>query len=286
MTLSSDDSAAFFRIICNLDTFFESRLHQLRDTSPNEIQRLRNTAFADPAHVEAYITANPDKLPASDLDEVRAWQQHTFTGRFLIHQEKKDGCLFEFTGENSPMNVYLVKGLTNPISEIVPFLPCYVETRLLPFRGHIVTDGILSSTMMRFSARMAKSMLTQARETIATHGLITTLPAAARSDGSDSDLLKFYLSTSANRRDYFSEIIELSGRSRELRLQYYQRMGHLSRKTLRTGLIRNGITAGHFAILEDTIIAGAANKSQAEACAASLVPPDLLPALVWLKVSL
>jgi hypothetical protein len=59
----------------------------------------------------------------------------------------------------------------------------------------------------------------------------------------------------------------------------------LSSKTLRAGLISQGITAGHFAIQDDTIIAGAANKSQAAACAASLVPPNLLPAIVWLKVS-
>ena len=83
-----------------------------------------------PAFTDDYLEENPNNFSREDLDAIRAWQEHQIDGRFMIHQERKDGCLVATTeGEK----LYLVLGLTQPISELVPFLPIYVETRLVPF---------------------------------------------------------------------------------------------------------------------------------------------------------
>jgi len=60
-------------------------------------------------------------------------------------------------------------------------------------------------------------------------------------------------------------------------------MGKVNSKFLKPALTAKGLT-GHFAILEDTIIAGAPDKPTATACAAALVPPALRPGIVWLKL--
>lgn len=282
MILPPADAKDFFRLIQALDVFFESRLHLLKGTSLEEIRRLRMAGFADPGLLKAYVSENPDNLPQADLHTVLAWQ-HAVEGRFMVHQERKDGCLFSHAKDET---LYLVLGLTQPISELVPFVPVYVETWLLPFRGHIVTDGIIAPIMMHFSPRMAKHFMAGVKERIVTRGLVTTLPPAATpSAPAPAALLKHYLSTVASRRDFAVEIISLSHQSPVLRVQYLQHMGKLNSKSLKASLRAQGITEGWFAIVNDTIIAGAADKARAAACAAELVSADLLDGIVWLNAA-
>ena len=150
MTIPPNDARDFFRIIQAIDVYFTTKLHMIKDASLEEINRQRSAGFASPEHLQGYVKDNPDKLGAKDLETVRSWADHVVEGRFLIHKERKDGCLFAHTDSKAKQPpVYMVKGLTQPISELVPSLPCFANTcfantRLLPFRGHIVTDGIIA----------------------------------------------------------------------------------------------------------------------------------------------
>ena len=282
MILPPADAKDFFRIIQPLDAFLQSRLRMLKDTSPDEIKRLRAAGFADPAHFAAYANENPHHLTADELDEVQAWQQHSIAARFMVLQERKDGCLF-MSSDKQPA-VYLVHGLTQPISEIVPFLPCYVETRLLPWRGRIITDGLIAPIMVQFGGNMRTGFKQEAKEIIARRGLITTLPAGSAPATPDpAALLQHYLSTAASRRDCAREIKSLRRQSPALEIQYLQQMGKVNARPLKAALTAKHLT-GHFAILEDTIIAGAPDKPTATACAHALVPAALRPGIVWLKV--
>lgn len=279
MILPPADAKDFFRTVKHLDVFFTSRLRMLKDASLKEIRNQRAAAFAAPGHVEAYVKANPDCLTAADLAEVSAWQQHGVAGRFLALQERKDGCHFMST--EGPPAVYLVQGLTQPISELVP---CYVETRLLPWRGRIVTDGIIAPLMMHFGGNMRASFKQEAKEIIATRGLITTLPAGAAPSAPDpAALLRHYLSSANLRRDCARDVQSLRRQSPALEIQYLQHMGKVNSKAPKALLKAKAVT-GHFAILEDTIIAGAPDKPAAAACAHALVPPALQPGIVWLKL--
>jgi hypothetical protein len=284
MLLSPSDAQDFFRLIKRLDAWLRSRLSGYPGITLQEIKDLRAAAFADPGHVRAYVAENPDGLSQGELETIAAWQEHGFAARFLVYQYRKDDHLFSHHAKQGGMILHQVLGLTQSISEIVPFFPCYVETRLLPFRSHIVTDGIVAPIMMHFSARMARGFMDEVKEHIARHGIITRLPAEAASAPNDAALLKHYLSTAANRRDYARQISDLRHQTAALNIQYLQQTGKQHSKTLKASLIRNGITQGSFAVLEDTIITGALTKTAAAPAAAALVPPGLQEALVWIKL--
>jgi hypothetical protein len=284
MILSPADAKDFFRLIHGLDAWFQSRL-SLPGNSLEEIRRLREAAFEDPAHVQDYVAENPDRLSQADLDTILAWQEYGFAARFLVYKFRKDDHLFSHHTEQSDWHLYQVMGLTQSITELVPFFPCYVETRLLPFRGGIVTDGLVAPVMIHFSSRMAKRFQNEVKEHIASHGAITRLPASAHLSAADeSALLKHYLSTAANRSDYAEEIHDLRRKSAALNVQYLQHAGKLQCKSAKASLAASGITGGYFAVLGDTIITGASTKTAAAAAAAELVPPDLREAIVWLKL--
>ncbi len=289
MIIPPSDARDFFRIIKRLDAFFTKRLHMLRDDTLEEINRQRIAGFASPEHLQAYVKANPDKLSAADLATVASWQENCIAGRFLIHKERKDGCLFARTDSKAEETkagetpIYLVKGLTQPISELVPFLPCFAAARLLPFRGHIITDGLLAPMMVHMGRNMRTSFAAELKETLATRGLIRTLSAGAPAAVDWTKNLDLYLSTPATRRASVRQIQQLRQQSPEANLHYLRHMGKLHAKTLKASLKAKGIT-GHFAVLEDTILAGAPDKPTAAACAAALLPPELQAGIVWLKL--
>jgi hypothetical protein len=285
VTLSPADAKDFFRLSRKLDTFFQSRLRLPEiDGSPESIRRLRDAGFADPDHVAAYAETNPDKLGPADLDTVRSWRQHGLAGRFFVHKERKDGCIYSST-VTDPSTLYLVTGLTQPIGELLPFFPCYVEARLLPYRGQIVIDGVIAPIMIRLGPGMRSRFDEEMKRTLATRGLVTTLPAPAAPSAPDpAALLKHYLSTAANRRDYAPEIQALRRQTRALHIQYLQETGKLHSKSLKANLKAKGITEGWFAVIEDTIVTGAADKEQAAAAAAQLVPPELRDGMVWFRM--
>ena len=284
MLLPPSDAKDFFRLIKLLDAWFRSRLPRYPGLTLEEIKDLRAAAFADPGHVRAYVSENPDGLDQGELQTIAAWQEHGFAARFLVYENRKDRHLFSHHPEQGNMKLYEVLGLTQSISELVPFVPCYAETRLLPFRGHIITDGLMAPIMMHFSARMARSFMDEVKEHVVRHGIITRLPAEAASAPDDAALLKHYLSTAANRRDYACQISDLRQQSAALNIQYLQQTGKQHSKALKASLTGKGLTQGFFAVLEDTIITGAATKAAAATAAAELVPPGLQDALVWIKL--
>jgi len=164
------------------------------------------------------------------------------------------------------------------------FLPCYLQTRLLSWRGRIVTDGIVAPFMLHIGGNMRASFKKEAKEIIATRGLITTLSAGAVSAApAPAAQLSYYLSSAALCRACSREIQSLRCQSPDLEIQYLQHMGKVNSKALKALLKAKALT-GHFAILEDIIIAGAPDKPTAAACAYALFPPALQPGIVWLKL--
>jgi hypothetical protein len=103
-----------------------------------EVLKVRDAMWADDSLREAFIAENPAGLPAKDLAVVDAWK-HRKAGKFFVLKHLKRHSVF--VGEDSA--VYGVLGLTNPLSEVVPFSPCLAEAVLLPFDGRIIYDSLL-----------------------------------------------------------------------------------------------------------------------------------------------
>src|SRR5262249_50205661 len=57
-----------------------------------------------------------------------------------------------------------------------PYLPVLTETVLLPFKGMIVYDGLMTSYRISFGPGIRRSLNESFKEAKARHGIVTTLP--------------------------------------------------------------------------------------------------------------
>ena len=70
-------------------------------------------------------------------------------GKFYVFRELKKYTVFLST--TSPAIAYGVLALSQPFEELIgPYLPVLTQTVLLPFKGMIVYDGLMSSYNISF----------------------------------------------------------------------------------------------------------------------------------------
>jgi hypothetical protein len=166
MKLSQDDADFFFRLMWGLQLFVNRRLGLLpKINTPEKYARLatpeklevRNALFEHPELIAEYVTSNPDRLPAEELEIVESWQRF-IAGEFMVERFLKKGAIF--IGSHDPPNVYLVLGLHSSIEEILPAYgaPYYAKTVLLPFRERIIYDGLLESYSVIFGSGIRSSL--------------------------------------------------------------------------------------------------------------------------------
>ena len=84
--------------------------------------------------------------------------------------------------DNSP-KAFGVRALTMPYEEMLNQpLPAYYETVLLPFKGSIITDGILCGGGITFGAGIRRSFNEGYKKAKAKNGILTTLPVDGQSN--------------------------------------------------------------------------------------------------------
>jgi hypothetical protein len=72
---------------------------------------------------------------------------------------------------------YGVLALSQPFEELVgPYLPVLTHTVLLPFKGMIVYDGLMTSYRISFGPGIRRSLNESFKEAKARHGIVTSLP--------------------------------------------------------------------------------------------------------------
>ncbi|MCX6928397.1 MAG: plasmid pRiA4b ORF-3 family protein, partial [Verrucomicrobia bacterium] len=118
--------------------------------------------------------ANPAKLSEEELGIVLSWR-HLVTGRFIaLRQLKKHMVLLACDAKST---AYGVTGLVDPMERVIRNpLPAMIETVLLPFRGKIVYDGIVSTFNVTFGPGSRRGFEEDLRIAKATNGIITSLP--------------------------------------------------------------------------------------------------------------
>lgn len=156
MTLDPDDGKLFFELMWKLQYYvnqkrgFHANISSLIEYAnlPTEKKlKARDALWESPDLIESYVQENPDALPPEQLEIVRRWKGF-IKGSFFILRHLKKGSVF--IGKDN--QVYAVHGIQDPLDEVIPsyFLPQMVEAVLLPFRGKIVYDGLLSSYNVHF----------------------------------------------------------------------------------------------------------------------------------------
>jgi hypothetical protein len=148
MNLTPEEVERFYAIWKPLILFVNRRLRLVPDMlsadlagpwDPHHVLTIRDALWADDALREAFVAENPAGLPAEDLAMVESWR-HRRAGAFYILRHLKKHSLFL---EEKAATVYAVLGLASPLDEIVPFVPCYAKTVLLPFGDRIIYDSLM-----------------------------------------------------------------------------------------------------------------------------------------------
>lgn len=158
MTLPPEDGRLFFELMWKLQYYVNQKRGLHRNVSSMEAYaglptekklKARNELWKTSELIEAYVEENPDALPPEQLEIVLKWRKF-IKGSFFILRHLKKGSIF--VGKDD--KVYVVHGIQDPLDEVIPSyaLPQMVEAILLPFKGRIIYDGLLSGYNIHFGA--------------------------------------------------------------------------------------------------------------------------------------
>ena len=156
MTLAPEDGKLFFELMWKLQFYANRKRGFHKNISSREEYanlptekklKARDELWKDPGLIESYTKENPDALPPEQLEIVRKWKGFV-KGSFFILRHLKMGSIF--IGKDD--RVYAVHGIQDPLDEVIPsyVLPQMVEAVLLPFKGRIIYDGVLTGYRVQF----------------------------------------------------------------------------------------------------------------------------------------
>jgi hypothetical protein len=197
----------------------------------------------------------------------------------VFYQWKKQGKVFG------------VLGLYDPISNVIPgrALPLRVQAVLLPIQDKIIYDGVISSYNIFLGPGYRRSLMGDYKQVVAQYGIVTSFDKGGKAVSEVSDkeaderLIKFYLSTRANRDMYWDEAWELGRKSAASRIVYEQELGKVNARFIKKDLKANRIKGFHYAIYRNTVVAvGKTKKEVEEFCRKNL--PEKINYLHYFKV--
>jgi hypothetical protein len=183
MLLPPPEAELFFKLHRALMFFVNQQLHVLPETrtvdeysdQPPEARFKVHQAFLNELDlIEKFIDENPFGFSEEELDIVQSWH-HLVTGKFFIFRNLKKYTIF-LSSEDQPI-AYGVLALTEPFENLVgPYLPVMTETILLPFKGKIIYDGLLSSFRISFGGGMRRHFKESYEAAKKRLGIVTSLP--------------------------------------------------------------------------------------------------------------
>jgi hypothetical protein len=139
-----------------------SRTHPI---APELAVRVRDALWARGELLDRFVSENPMDLGRDDLGLAASWT-HRVSGTFCVIKHLARCSVFLQTSGGA--KAFQVRGLTQPISDFIPYPPTFVETTLLPFEDGIVFDGLLLSRPISFgpgARRMFNQGYAEARAT-------------------------------------------------------------------------------------------------------------------------
>jgi hypothetical protein len=111
---------------------------------------VRDALYENIELIDAFIAENPAKLTDEELAIVGSGKNYV-AGDFYIERYLKKGAILIHAGE--PPQVYVVLGLTDSLKDMFEYYhrpPILVRTVLLPFKGHIIYDGLFQTYSIFF----------------------------------------------------------------------------------------------------------------------------------------
>jgi len=181
MLLPPEDALLFISLYSSLVGFAAGRLGGVAGifdtktfyrTSNNARAKARDKLLDNIGLIDDFVDENPYQFPEKELSNVLKWE-HFISDKFFVERDLKNYTVFLNDGE--PPKAYGVLGLTDEIIEMIPYpLPVYVSAVLLPWKGQIVYDGLISTYNVVFGGGIRKSLKETYRQAKA-QGIITSL---------------------------------------------------------------------------------------------------------------
>jgi hypothetical protein len=129
------------------ETFSDSR--EYTSTPPEARVAIRDALFEHRELIDEFVGENRANLKADELEIVATWK-HALPGMFYVFRYLKKYTIF-LTSDGSLKKAYGVLGLADPMDEVIgPYLPRLITTVLLPFKGKIIYDGLVSGYNVTF----------------------------------------------------------------------------------------------------------------------------------------
>jgi hypothetical protein len=184
MLLEPQDVELFFRLHRTLMFFVNQRLkvipnqlgtpEEFAALSPDVRVKVRDALNANVDLIQAFVDENPAHFSEGELDIVRSWR-HLVTGKFYVFRELKKYTVF--LSATDPAIAYGVLALSQPFEDFFgPCLPVMTQTVLLPFKGVIVYDGLMSSYNISFGPGIRRNLNEDYKKAKARLGIVTSLP--------------------------------------------------------------------------------------------------------------
>lgn len=280
MKQSEEDTKLFYKLYPALLVYTNQQkginrsvttVEEFMDLPSEEINKIREALYEQPGLIYTFVQENPSNFSQDELEIVRGWNNFLKAEFYLFRYLKKYAI---FLDNRSPPKAYGVLALVSDFQDIVSQeLPVYLKAVLLPFKGQIICDGILSSYPVSFGPGIRQDLKERYQEAKARFGIITSLPFEEKRD-SDEERLKTYLSSEAMQLKYGGKIEELIKNDPSLLTVYHQEMGKVHARTYGRRLSKIGLRNAWFAILEGEIVAGGCTRAEVERILDEIIPVE------------
>jgi hypothetical protein len=184
MILDPDDCKQFFKLHKALTLFVNERLKLFKRPArtANEIvalpieqrNKLREALVEHVDLIDAFVEENPFGLNPEELGIVSSWHD-LVAGEFSVLRFLKKYTVF-MTARRPPV-AYGVVALSEPLGQVIQDeLPFFCKAVLLPFRGRIVYDGVLSGYDILIGSNIRRELKEACNDAKKRHGIFTRLP--------------------------------------------------------------------------------------------------------------
>ncbi len=184
MNLTPDEGKLFYDLYAALLSFVNRKLEvcsetfsdarEYASTPPEARVAIRDALFDHRELIDEFVGENPARFSGDELEIVNTWK-HALPDKFYIFRYLKKYTVF-LTSGGSPNKAYGVLGLADPLEEVVgSSLPRLVTTVLLPFRGKIIYDGLVSGYNITFGGGIKRTLNEEYKRAKEAFGIITSL---------------------------------------------------------------------------------------------------------------
>ena len=162
--LPEEDVKLFYKLFFGLLDYVneKKKINELRNLGlqesldPNAVKDIARAVWQDTSLIDEFLSGPGSVLPAEEQAILRSWKR-VRSGRFIIERNQKKGSVVIDMEDDS---VYLVRGIITSLEEIFHYrpLPIMANADLLPFKGVIITDGLIYPLNIFMGGGVRKSL--------------------------------------------------------------------------------------------------------------------------------